>query len=74
VAGYLIAFYQTGYGIAAFGVGPLERFTGLDLREIYGLVAIVALGMAALSFVVIPRRPTEPAVATSRLEKQQSGG
>jgi MFS family permease len=74
VAGYLIAFYQTGYGIAAFGVGPLQRFTGLDLREIYGLVAIVALGMAALSFVVIPRRPPEPAAAAPRLEKQQSGG
>ena len=25
---FLIAFYQMGYGIAAFGVGPLERFTG----------------------------------------------
>ncbi len=74
VAGYLIAFYQTGYGIAAFGVGPLERFTGIDLREIYLLVAIVALGMAALSFVVMPRRPTEPAAAAARLEKQQSGG
>ncbi len=74
LAGYLIACYQTGYGIAAFGVAPLQRFTGLNLREIYGLVAIVALGMAALSFVVTPRRPTEPATAAPRLEKQQSGG
>ncbi len=74
VAGFLIAFYQIGYGIAAFGVGPLQRFTGLDLREIYGLVAIVALGMAVLSFVVIPRRPTERAAPAPRLEKQQSGG
>ena len=55
IPGLLIAFYQTGYGIAAFGVGPLERVTGLDLRQIYGLVAIVALGMAALSFIVMPR-------------------
>ncbi len=57
VAGYLIAFYQVGYGIAAFGVGPLERFTGLDLRQMYGLVALVALAMAALSFVVVSTRP-----------------
>jgi hypothetical protein len=56
------AFYQMGYGIAAFGVGPLERFTGLDLRQIYGLVAVVALAMAALSFVVVTRRSSqEPA-------------
>jgi fucose permease len=74
VAGYLIAFYQTGYGIAAFGVGPLERFTGLDLREIYGLVAIVALGMAALSFVVIPPRPTEPAKAPPQTREATRSG
>jgi len=63
VAGFLIAFYQMGYGIAAFGVGPLERFTGLDLRQIYALVAVVALVMAGLSFVVVSR-PAErtPAV------------
>jgi MFS family permease len=61
VAGFLIAFYQMGYGIAAFGVGPLERFTGLDLRQIYGLVAVVALVMAALSFVVVMRRTVREA-------------
>jgi MFS family permease len=73
VAGFLIAFYQAGYGIAAFGVGPLERVTGLDLRQIYGLVAIVALVMAVLSFVVAPRRGTEQAApAGPQLEKQRS--
>ncbi len=66
VAGFLIAFYQMGYGIAAFGVGPLERFTGLDLRQIYGLVAVVALVMAALSFVVVSRRSSEPAAQVAR--------
>jgi MFS family permease len=65
VAGFLIAFYQMGYGIAAFGVGPIERVTGLDLRQIYGLVAIVALAMAALSFVVVSRRPAAEASATA---------
>jgi MFS family permease len=65
VAGFLIAFYQMGYGIAAFGVGPIERLTGLDLRQIYGLVAVVALAMAALSFAVVSRRPTAEARATA---------
>jgi MFS family permease len=51
-AGGLIAFYQIGYGIAAFGVGPLQTWSGLDLNIIYGGTAIVALAMAAVSFVV----------------------
>ena len=51
-AGGLIAFYQTGYGIAAFGVGPLLTWTGLDLNVIFGGTAIVAVAMAAVSFVV----------------------
>jgi hypothetical protein len=33
-AGGLIAFYQIGYGIAAFGVGPLQTWAGLDLNII----------------------------------------
>jgi fucose permease len=74
VAGLLIAFYQAGYGIAAFGVGPLERVTGLDLRQIYGLVALVALAMAALSFVVVPQRPAERTTPATQLERQRSGG
>jgi fucose permease len=51
-AGGLIAFYQIGYGIAAFGVGPLQTWAGLDLNIIYGGTAVVALAMAAVSFVV----------------------
>ena len=54
-AGGLIAFYQIGYGIAAFGVGPLETTTGLGLNTIYGLAALVALAMAVTSFVVVRR-------------------
>jgi len=51
-AGGLIAFYQIGYGIAAFGVGPLQTYAGLHLDMIYGGTAAVALAMAAVSFVV----------------------
>jgi MFS family permease len=60
VAGGLIAFYQIGYGIAAFGVGPVQTWAGLDLNVIYGGTAIVAIVMAALSFVVT-RKSSAPA-------------
>jgi len=52
VAGGLIAFYQIGYGIAAFGIGPLQSWAGLDLSTIYGGTSMVAFAMAALSFLV----------------------
>ena len=57
VAGGLIAFYQIGYGIAAFGVGPLQTWGGLKLNVIYGGTAAVALGMSALSFMVTQKSP-----------------
>jgi fucose permease len=60
VAGGLIAFYQMGYGIAAFGVGPLREMAGLSLNAIFGFTAVVALAMAALSFVVTGRRDSSP--------------
>jgi fucose permease len=53
VASWLIASYQIGYGIAAFGVGPLERITGLSLGTLYGWAAVVALAMGGLSLVVV---------------------
>ena len=51
----MIACYQFGYGIAAFGIGPLlDR--GVGLPTVYGVAAAIALGLAALSHVVA-RRP-----------------
>jgi predicted MFS family arabinose efflux permease len=52
VAGGLIAFYQFGYGIAAFGVGPLQTWAGVPLNDIYRGTTIVALSMWVLSFVI----------------------
>ncbi len=63
VAGGLIAFYQIGYGIAAFGVGPLESAAGLGMNAIYGGTAIIALVMSALSFVVVRRQSDAAPVA-----------
>jgi fucose permease len=68
VAGGLIAFYQMGYGLAAFGVGPLEDYAGLSLSTIFGLAAGVALILAALSFVVTRHNPPE-----TNLQPQQTG-
>ena len=63
-AGGVIVFYQLGYGIAAFGVGPLVD-SGVELPTVYALAAIVAAAMGLLSFVVAGRRrPETPAVAT----------
>ena len=55
VAGGLIAFYQIGYGIAAFGVAPLEQLTGRGLSAVFAMAAAVALMMGLLSFVVARR-------------------
>jgi fucose permease len=63
VAGGLIAFYQIGYGIAAFGVGPLQARAGLDLSTIYGGTAAVALILSVLSFLVT--RKSSPAIQPS---------
>jgi MFS family permease len=57
VAGGLIAFYQIGYGIAAFGVGPLQSWAGLKLSTMYFGTAIFALLMSGLSFVVVHPPP-----------------
>jgi MFS family permease len=56
VAGGLIGFYQMGYGIAAFGVGPLQSGAGWSLVEIYRGTAIVAVGLAVLAFLIIGMR------------------
>jgi fucose permease len=57
VAGGVIAFYQVGYGIAAFGVGPLLD-SGASLSAVYGWSAVAAGLLAALSFVVARNEPS----------------
>jgi fucose permease len=53
LAGLLIAAYQVGYGLAAFGVGPLVEHAGIALPVVYGATAVVAVVMGLLSFVVV---------------------
>jgi MFS family permease len=53
-SGWLIAAYQLGYGIAAFGAGPLQS-AGVTLPAIFGLAAVAAGIMALLSFAITRR-------------------
>ncbi len=55
VAGGVIAFYQLGYGVAAFGAGPLQS-AGVALPTLFGLTAIVAGAMGGLSFALTRHR------------------
>ena len=55
VAGGMIGFYQMGYGLAAFGVGPLQTWAGLSLPGIYRGTALFALALAVLAFVIAER-------------------
>jgi fucose permease len=55
MAGGVIAFYQLGYGIAAFGVGPLLD-GGVKLSSVYGASAVIAVAMGLVSFAVARSR------------------
>jgi MFS family permease len=50
-SGFVIAAYQVGYGLAAFGAGPLQT-AGVSLPEIFAIAAMAAVGMSVLSFLI----------------------
>jgi len=56
IAGELIAFYQLGYGVAAFGIGPLRDWIGLPFHTIFAAASIVAALLAVFAFLAV-RRP-----------------
>ena len=70
VAGGVIACYQGGYGVAAFGVGPLVS-AGVRVPEIFAASAVVAGLMGFFSFVVARAghrpRPCTPALLSHAL-------
>jgi MFS transporter, FHS family, glucose/mannose:H+ symporter len=53
MAGELIAFYQLGYGVAAFGTGPLRDIIGLPFSTIFAAGSVVALPLAVIAAVII---------------------
>jgi MFS family permease len=62
-AGWLIAAYQLGYGLAAFGAGSLQN--ALSLATVFRLTAVPVLAMAVLA-VIIARRQTPASISTPR--------
>ena len=76
VASWVIACYQLGYGLAAFGVGPL-RGAGLSLPAIYAASAAVAAALGLLSFVIARHRPSpaalHPRPATHLARRSEAG-
>jgi MFS family permease len=54
-SGELVAFYQAGYGVAAFGVGPLLDLTGAPLGSIYMFGSLVAAAMLMVALAVFVR-------------------
>jgi len=63
VAATLIATYQLGYGLSAFGVGPLVDSAGIELATLYQVTAVVAVVLGVLSFAVV--RSPRPAAAAA---------
>jgi len=55
MSGEIVAFYQVGYGVAAFGVGPLRDFAGFPFSTIYSFGSLVAAAILAVAFVAITR-------------------
>ena len=67
LAGLLIASYQIGYGIAAFGIGPLLERLGLSFTAIFGAAAIVAVMLGTLAAMVVRDRPRQPVLTATRI-------
>jgi len=67
VSGGLVAAYMVGYGVGAFGVGPIRDAGHLALSTVYTDTSVLAAGMAVVAFVLAwPRR--DPAHGTQLRE------
>lgn len=65
MAGELLAFYQIGYGVAAFGTGPLRDAIGLPFSKIFAVGSLVAIPMAIVAWLV-QRQPLQRATLSTR--------
>lgn len=59
VPGMVISFYLLGYGIAAFGVGPLEDIAHINLRSVYMCGAGISLILGILSLFITKNKAKE---------------
>ena len=63
MAGGLIAFYQLGYGVAAFGIGPLQGLFGLSFSTVFAAGSVVAAPIIVIAWLIIrPTRNTQTAL------------
>jgi MFS transporter, FHS family, glucose/mannose:H+ symporter len=62
-SGELIAGYQVGYGVAAFGVAPFLAATGLQLGALYVVGAVAALALGAAALTISRGRALRPAAS-----------
>lgn len=60
ISGELIAFYQIGYGLAAFGVGPLRQFGRFSYAATFSAGSLLALALAAFALLIVRRRAPPP--------------
>jgi fucose permease len=54
-AGGLLALYQVGYGVAAFGVGPLQEIGGVTLGRVFTGGAVIAAVLLVVAFLLTRR-------------------
>jgi MFS family permease len=59
VPGMLISSYLLGYGVAAFGVGPLQEFGHVSLRVAYLLGAVISLILGMLAIHIMNKKNTQ---------------
>ena len=73
MSGELIAFYQAGYGVAAFGVGPLRDLTGGSFGIVYffgSLVAAAMLMMAVAAVLAVARYRCNSTIFVDLIDEQ----
>src|SRR5450631_1784577 len=64
VTSIVFAIYLIGYGLAAFGAGPLQRL-GFSLPTLYGISAFLALAVAGLAFAIVHLLQSQRAVTAT---------
>ena len=80
MSGGLVAFYQVGCGVAAFGVGPLRERAGLSYATIYSLGSVIAAAMFVVALTIgrlaayNPRLTSHERSDLSRLQRDDAGG
>ncbi len=58
MSGGLIAFYQVGYGVTAFGVGPLYEHGGFAYSAAFSFGSLIALALGVVAWLIL-RHPAQ---------------